>query len=159
PNRRTMTVRMRPILDSMAFHKLNSPLGIALGRDVSGEPIAADLARMPHLLVAGTTGSGKSVLISAIAVCLLMNNSPADLRLMMLDPKMVELVRFNGLPHLIGKVETELERITASLRWVVAEMQRRYKLLEQERVRDIDGFNRKVEKREDAERLPRIVVL
>ncbi|MCW5873933.1 MAG: hypothetical protein KIS88_04740 [Anaerolineales bacterium] len=159
PNRRTMTVRMRPILDSVAFHKLNSPLGIALGRDVSGEPIAADLARMPHLLVAGTTGSGKSVLISAIAVSLLMNNSPADLRLMMLDPKMVELVRFNGLPHLIGKVETELERITASLRWVVAEMQRRYKLLEQERVRDIDGFNRKVEKREDAERLPRIVVL
>lgn len=159
PNRRTMTVRMRPILDSMAFHKLNSPLGIALGRDVSGEPIAADLARMPHLLVAGTTGSGKSVLISAIAICLLMNNSPADLRLVMLDPKMVELVRFNGLPHLIGKVETEMERITASLRWVVAEMQRRYKLLEQERVRDLDGFNRKVEKREDAERLPRIVVL
>ncbi len=159
PNRRTMTVRMRPILDSMAFHKLNSPLGIALGRDVSGEPIAADLARMPHLLVAGTTGSGKSVLISAIAICLLMNNSPADLRLMMLDPKMVELVRFNGLPHLIGKVETEMERITASLRWVVAEMQRRYKLLEKERVRDIDGFNRKVEKSEDAERLPRIVVL
>jgi S-DNA-T family DNA segregation ATPase FtsK/SpoIIIE len=159
PNRRTMTVRMRPILESMAFHKLNSPLGIALGRDVSGEPIAADLARMPHLLVAGTTGSGKSVLISAIAVCLMMNNSPADLRLVMLDPKMVELVRFNGLPHLIGKVETELERITASLRWVVAEMQRRYKLLEQERVRDIDGFNRKVEKQDDAERLPRIVVL
>ncbi|MBX3045508.1 MAG: hypothetical protein KF698_00775 [Anaerolineales bacterium] len=159
PNQRTMTVRMRPILESMAFHKLNSQLGIALGRDVSGEPIAADLAKMPHLLVAGTTGSGKSVLISAIAVCLMMNNSPADLRLVMLDPKMVELVRFNGLPHLIGKVETELERITASLRWVVAEMQRRYKLLEKERVRDIDGFNRKIEKDEDAERLPRIVVL
>ncbi|UYN90361.1 MAG: hypothetical protein KIT08_03760 [Anaerolineales bacterium] len=159
PNLRTMTVRMRPILESMAFHKLNSQLGIALGRDVSGEPLAADLARMPHLLVAGTTGSGKSVLISAIAVCLMMNNSPADLRLVMLDPKMVELVRFNGLPHLIGKVETELERITASLRWVVAEMQRRYKLLEQERVRDIDGYNRKVEKNEDGERLPRIVVL
>lgn len=159
PNSRTMTVRMRPILESVAFHKLGSQLGIALGRDVSGEPIAADLARMPHLLVAGTTGSGKSVLISAIAVCLMMNNSPADLRLVMLDPKMVELVRFNGLPHLIGKVETELERITASLRWVVAEMQRRYKLLEEERARDLDGYNRKVEKREDAERLPRIVVL
>jgi S-DNA-T family DNA segregation ATPase FtsK/SpoIIIE len=159
PNSRTMLVRLRPILESAAFHKLASPLGIALGRDVSGEPIAADLSKMPHLLVAGTTGSGKSVLISAIAICLMMNNSPADLRLIMLDPKMVELVRFNGLPHLIGKVETELERITASLRWVVGEMQHRYKLLEQERARDLDGYNRKVEKREDGERLPRIVVL
>jgi S-DNA-T family DNA segregation ATPase FtsK/SpoIIIE len=159
PNSRTMLVRLRPILESATFHKLASPLGIALGRDVSGEAIAADLSKMPHLLVAGTTGSGKSVLISAIAICLMMNNSPADLRLIMLDPKMVELVRFNGLPHLIGKVETELERITASLRWVVGEMQHRYKLLEQERARDLDGYNRKVEKREDGERLPRIVVL
>lgn len=159
PNSRTMLVRLRPILESAAFHKLSSPLGIALGRDVSGEPLAADLSKMPHLLVAGTTGSGKSVLISAIAICLMMNNSPADLRLIMLDPKMVELVRFNGLPHLIGKVETELERITASLRWVVGEMQARYKLLEQEKARDLDGYNRKVEKREDGERLPRIVVL
>jgi len=159
PNSRTTVVRLRPILESQAFHRLASPLSIALGRDVSGEPIAADLSKMPHLLVAGTTGSGKSVLISAIAICLVMNNSPAELRLIMLDPKMVELVRFNGLPHLLGKVETELERVTAVLRWVVAEMQRRYKLLEAERVRDLESYNRKVERRTDGERLPRIVVL
>ncbi len=159
PNSRTMVVRLRPILESQAFQRLASQLGIALGRDVSGEPIAADLAKMPHLLVAGTTGSGKSVLISAIAICLVMNNTPADLRLIMIDPKMVELVRFNGLPHLLGKVETELERITVVLRWVVAEMQRRYKLLEAEKVRDIDGYNRKVDRRNDGEHLPRIVVL
>lgn len=159
PNSRTTLVRLRPILENQAFHKLSSPLGIALGRDVSGAPIAADLSKMPHLLVAGTTGSGKSVLMSAIAICLVMNNTPADLRLIMLDPKMVELVRFNGLPHLLGKVETELERINAVLRWVVSEMQRRYKLLEQERVRDIDGYNRKTQRRDDAEKLPRIVVL
>lgn len=158
PNSRTSVVRLRPVLESPAFHKLSSPLGLALGRDVSGEPIAADLSKMPHLLVAGTTGSGKSVLISAIAICLVMNNSPENLRLVMLDPKMVELVRFNGLPHMLGKVETELERITAVLRWLVNEMQRRYKLLESERARDIDSYNQKSAKRE-VERLPRIVVL
>src|SRR3970282_522886 len=90
PNSRASLVRLRPILDSQPFHKLASPWGMALGRDVSGTPIAADLAKMPHLLVAGTTGSGKSVLISAIAICLVMNNSPEDLRLVMIDTKMVE---------------------------------------------------------------------
>lgn len=159
PNTRTSVVRLRPILESQAFHKLTSPLGIALGRDVSGAPLAADLSKMPHLLIAGTTGSGKSVMMSAVAICLVMNNSPADLRLIMLDPKMVELVRFNGLPHLLGKVETQLDRINAVLRWVVAEMQRRYKLLEAERVRDLESYNRKADRRADAEHLPRIVVL
>ncbi len=159
PNTRTSIVRLRPILESQAFHKINSPLGIALGRDVSGAPLAADLSKMPHLLIAGTTGSGKSVMMSAVAICLVMNNSPADLRLIMLDPKMVELVRFNGLPHLLGKVETQLDRINAVLRWVVAEMQRRYKLLEAERVRDLEGYNRKADRKAEAEHLPHIVVL
>lgn len=157
PNARSTIVRLRPILESQAFHNLDSSLAIALGRDVSGAPLAADLSKMPHLLIAGTTGSGKSVLISAITVCLAMNNSPEDLRLVMLDPKMVELVRFNGLPHLIGSVETELERITAVLRWVVGEMQRRYKLLENKRARDIASYNQKAGAKD--ERLPRIVVL
>jgi len=159
PNSRTSLVRLRPVLESQPFQKLTSPLAMALGRDVSGQPIAADLIKMPHLLVAGTTGSGKSVLISAIAICLVMNNSPEDLRLVMIDPKMVELVRFNGLPHLIGKVETELERINVVLRWVVAEMQRRYKLLESARARDIEGYNQKVTGKDADEHLPRIVVL
>ncbi len=94
-------------LKSETFYKTASPLAIALGRDVSGQPVVADLARMPHLLIAGTTGSGKSVCIAALTACLVMNNTPDDLRLVMIDPKMVELVRFNGLPHLYGKVETE----------------------------------------------------
>lgn len=159
PNTKAHTVRLRSILESHAFQSLNSPLAIALGRDVSGAPLAADLAKMPHLLIAGTTGSGKSVLITAITACLAMNNHPDDLKLVMLDPKMVELLRFNGLPHLLGNVETDLDRITAVLRWVVAEMQRRYKQLEEERVRDLEKYNRKVSRRKGGETLPRIVVL
>ncbi len=138
PNVRSTTVRLRPILESETFFKVNSPLAIALGRDVSGQPVVADLARMPHLLVAGTTGSGKSVCIAALTACLVMNNPPEELRLVMIDPKMVELVRFNGLPHLMGKVETELERILVVLRWTVVEMDRRYKLLEAAHARNID---------------------
>ncbi len=159
PNKNSVVVRLRSILESEEFYKVNSSLGIALGQDVSGYPIVADLGRMPHLLVAGTTGSGKSVCIAAITACLVMNNSPEDLRIVMIDPKMVELVRFNGLPHLIGKVETDLETINAVLRWVVMEMERRYKLLEELRSRDIESYNRKVRRRKDYEPLPKIVVM
>ncbi len=159
PNVRSSTVRLRPILESDSFYKLGSPLAIALGRDVSGQPVVADLGKMPHLLVAGTTGSGKSVCIAAITACLVMNNTPEDLRLVMIDPKMVELVRFNGLPHLYWKVETKLERILAVLQWTVAEMDRRYKLLEVSRSRNIDTYNRKARRRAGSELLPRLVVL
>jgi S-DNA-T family DNA segregation ATPase FtsK/SpoIIIE len=159
PNARSAIVRLRPILESSVFAKVKSPLPIALGRDVSGEAVVADLATMPHMLVAGTTGSGKSVNIAAITTCLAMNNSPRELRLVMIDPKMVELIRFNGLPHLYGKVETDLERILGVLRWVVAEMDRRYILLEESRSRNIDTYNRKVARRKDGEVLPRIAVL
>ena len=159
PNIRTSVVRLRPILENEAFYKIASPLAIALGRDVSGQPVAADLARMPHMLIAGTTGSGKSVCIAALTTCLVMNNTPEELRLVMVDPKMVELVRFNGLPHLYGKVETDQERIQGVLRWVVVEMERRYKLLEQFRARDIASFNRKVTRRKGIEPEPRIVVM
>lgn len=159
PNAAAAVVRLRPILETEKFHKLKSPLAIALGRDVSGIPLVADLAKMPHLLIAGTTGSGKSVCIAAITACLVANNSPKDLRLIMIDPKLVELVRFNGLPHLLGKVETKLERINSVLRWVVVEMQHRYKLLEDKKARDIDSYNNKVMRRKDTETLPRIVVI
>ena len=159
PNRRSTTVRLRPILETEAFYKFGSPLTIALGRDVSGQAVVADLASMPHLLIAGTTGSGKSVCIAALTTCLVMNNTPEDLRMVMIDPKMVELVRFNGLPHLYGKVETDLERILGVLRWTVSEMDRRYKLLETSRSRNIDTYNRKMRKRRDAETLPHIVVM
>jgi S-DNA-T family DNA segregation ATPase FtsK/SpoIIIE len=126
---------------------------------VSGEPVVADLASMPHLLIAGTTGSGKSVCITSITTCLVMNNSPEQLRLVMIDPKMVELVRFNGLPHLFGKVETNLERILGVLQWVVAEMDRRYQVLDETRSRNIDTYNRKVSRRKSGETMPRIVVM
>jgi S-DNA-T family DNA segregation ATPase FtsK/SpoIIIE len=159
PNRRLALVRLRPVLESKAFQSISSPLAIALGRDVSGTAVAADLTAMPHLLIAGTTGSGKSVCITALASCLAFENSPEDLRLVMIDPKMVELLRFNGLPHLIGKVETELERIIVVLRWCMAEMDRRYRLLEEAKARDLEAYNRKTRRRKDAERLPRIVVM
>jgi DNA segregation ATPase FtsK/SpoIIIE, S-DNA-T family len=158
PNSHSSIVRLRPILETDAFYKTNSPLSIALGRDVSGHPVVADLTRMPHLLIAGTTGSGKSVCIAALTACLVMNNTPADLRIAMIDPKMVELVRFNGLPHLMGKVETELERILGVLRWAISEMEQRYRLLESVHARDLDAYNRKMEKRKAAT-LPRIVII
>jgi S-DNA-T family DNA segregation ATPase FtsK/SpoIIIE len=159
PNARSSIVRLRPILESDAFAKVGSPLAIALGRDVSGQPVVADLARMPHLLIAGTTGSGKSVCIAALTTCLVMNNTPEDLRLVMIDPKMVELVRFNGLQHLYGKVETDVERILGVLRWTVAEMDRRYKLLEATHSRNLESYNRKIRRRKGELGLPRIVLL
>ena len=159
PNARSTVVRLRPILESDAFYKAGAPLAIALGRDVSGQPVVADLAQMPHLLIAGTTGSGKSVCIAAITTCLVMNNTPEDLRLVMIDPKMVELVRFNGLPHLYGKVETDLARILGVLRWTVAEMDRRYRLLESTHSRNIDSYNRKARRKRGEHPLPRIVVI
>jgi len=158
PNTSTALVRLRAIIEAQEFKNLHSPLALALGRDVSGQPVVADLTRMPHLLVAGTTGSGKSVCLAAIITCLVMNNSPETLRLAVLDPKMVELMRFNGLPHIMGKVETQLERMLAVLKWALAEMDQRYRLLESARARDLDSFNRKQERRKQVT-LPRIVVL
>ena len=159
PNTHSSVVRMRSILETEAFHKIGAPLAMALGRDVSGQPVVADLARMPHLLIAGATGSGKSVCITAIAACLAMNNPPEDLRMVMIDSKMVELLRFNGLPHLYGKVETNVERILGVLRWVVVEMEHRYRLLEAAHARDLETYNRKLARKKDGVLLPRIVVL
>jgi S-DNA-T family DNA segregation ATPase FtsK/SpoIIIE len=159
PNRRSSIVRLQPILESDAYQSVDSPLAIALGRDVAGKPIVADLISMPHLLIAGTTGSGKSVCITSLACSLTFNNHPDDLKLVMVDPKMVELVRFNGIPHLVGKVETELERIVGVLRWCTVEMDRRYKLLEEAKARDIDNYNTKVRRRRKGNPLPRLVLM
>ena len=158
PNTHQSNVRLRALLETEAFHKLGVPLALALGRDVSGQPLVADLARMPHLLIAGATGSGKSVCITALATCLAMNNPPDDLRMVMIDSKMVELLRFNGLPHLYGKVETNVDRILGVLRWVVVEMEHRYRLLEAEHARDLETYNRRLRKANKTP-LPRIVVL
>lgn len=159
PHRRAALVSLRAVMESEAFQRINSPLAIALGRDVAGEPVAADLVGMPHLLVAGTTGSGKSVLMTSIAACLLLNNTPADLQLVLIDPKMVEMVRFNGVPHLVGRVETDLNRIVVVLRWCTQEMDRRYRELEKEGARDLDAYNRKVGRRREGRTLPRLVVM
>ena len=159
PNRKPERVRLRPILESERFRAMGSPLAIALGRDVAGESIVADLASMPHLLIAGTTGSGKSVCITALAACLAINNGPEQLRFVLIDPKRVELLRFNGLPHLMGKVETDLTRITGVLRWCTLEMDRRFKLLEAASARDVAIYNRKMLRRKGGEALPRLVVM
>jgi len=159
PNTYSSVVRMRSILETDSFHRIGAPLAMALGRDVSGQPVVADLARMPHLLIAGATGSGKSVCVTALAACLAMNNSPEDLRMVMIDSKMVELLRFNGLPHLYGKVETNIERILGVLRWVVVEMEHRYRLLEGAHARDLETYNRRLSRKKEGNPLPRIVVL
>ncbi|MBI5565345.1 MAG: DNA translocase FtsK, partial [Chloroflexi bacterium] len=158
PNDKIDMVGLRGVLDSNAFRKISSPLAFALGKDVSGASIAADLASMPHILIAGTTGSGKSVCINAIIMSLIANNMPEDLRLVMIDPKMVELIRYNGLPHLYGKVETELERIVTVLRWVTREMDARYKKFAELGARHFTEYNlQMVDKGE--EKLPYIAVM
>ncbi len=159
PNPHSSVVRLKPILESESFNRIGAPLAIALGRDVSGNPLVADLARMPHFLIAGATGSGKSVCITSLAACLAMNNTPEDLRMVMIDSKMVELLRFNGLAHLYGKVETNIDRILGVLRWVVVEMEHRYRLLESAHARDLETYNRKQVRKPDGATLPRIVVL
>jgi S-DNA-T family DNA segregation ATPase FtsK/SpoIIIE len=159
PNSHKTFVNLKGVIESHAFNNLQSPLAIALGRDVSGEPVAADLGTMPHILIAGTTGSGKSVCITSIVTCLICNNSPDELRLVMVDPKKVELIRFNGLPHLLGRVEVELDRILGTLRWMTREMDRRYRKMEKIGARDLDDYNVRIKRRRAEKPLPRIVVV
>lgn len=164
PNKQPSMVTLRSVYESKAFSDLQlkntSPLLIPLGRDVSGAPLAIDIAKQPHLLIAGTTGSGKSVCIAALATALILNNTPDTVKMVMLDPKMVELSRFNGLPHLLGTVETDTERIIGVLKWCTREMDRRYKLLEEHAVRNIDNYNAKFGmRRKGRDYLPYIVIL
>jgi len=158
PNHFSTKVRLRTILESQEYKNIESVLGLALGLNVANHPVVADLARMPHLLIGGTTGSGKSVCIIGLITCLLMKNSPATLRLILLDPKKVELIHFDGIPHLIGPVETEPKRMVAALQWAVGEMDRRFKLLEDVNARDLDSYNQKMFKR-NLEGLSRIVIV
>ncbi|NLG41387.1 MAG: DNA translocase FtsK, partial [Chloroflexi bacterium] len=158
PNTEHTLVRLRPLLESPEFASAKSSLAIPLGRGVSGQPIVSDLAGMPHLLIAGTTNSGKSVCIAALTMSLVMNNNPDDLKLVMIDPKRVELNRFNGLPHLLGEVETNIDRIMAVLRWATTEMDNRYRLLEVVHARNLDSYNQKMDKL-GKPRMPRVVLL
>lgn len=158
PNAEISMVRLRAIIESEAFYKLNTPLGVGLGRDVSGMAVAVDLAKMPHLLVAGTTGSGKSVCLNALITNLVFNNTPEKLKLIMIDPKKVELIRFNGLPHLIGKVEVDADRAVGVLRWLTAEMDRRYETFSLVGAKNLAGYNRKIAKDKTKKELPHMVV-
>ena len=144
PNEDRETVLLGDVLASRAYEASKSPLTLALGNDISGEPMVVDLARMPHLLVAGTTGSGKSVGVNAMLLSLLYKSTPADVRLIMVDPKMLELSVYEGIPHLLTPVVTDMKDAANGLRWCVAEMERRYKLMAALGVRNLAGFNRKV---------------
>jgi S-DNA-T family DNA segregation ATPase FtsK/SpoIIIE len=159
PNEETALVHLRPVMASEQFYRVKSPLAIGLGLDVSGTAVVADLASMPHLLIAGTTGSGKSVCINSLTTSLVCNNRPDELKLVMIDPKMVELVRFNGLPHLLGKVEVELERIIGVLHWLAHEMDSRYKVLANAGSRTLADYNKLASRRKSLDKLPYIVLM
>ena len=158
PNSTTNVVSLRTLMESERFQRARGPLKLALGQDVSGRPVVADLTSMPHLLIAGATGSGKSVCINALVASMLSVHTPQTLRLLMIDPKMVELVNYNGIPHLLAPVVTELEKVVSVLNWATREMDRRYKLFAKEGVRNIVAYNEKVVK-EGKELLPYIVII
>ena len=145
PNEDREIVNFREVLSSQTFEQSKSPLTLALGHDISGQPVVADLAKMPHLLVAGTTGSGKSVGVNSMLLSLLYKSGPADVRLILVDPKMLELSVYDGIPHLLTPVITDMKDAANGLRWCVAEMERRYKLMASLGVRNLAGYNRKVE--------------
>ncbi len=145
PNEHREIVNFREVLSSQAFEQSRSPLTLALGHDISGQPVVADLAKMPHLLVAGTTGSGKSVGVNAMLLSLLYKSGPQDVRFILVDPKMLELSVYDGIPHLLTPVITDMKDAANGLRWCVAEMERRYKLMAALGVRNLAGYNRKVQ--------------
>ena len=158
PNDTKTLVGLRGVLDSNAFRKARPPLRFALGRDVSGEPIVADLAAMPHLLLAGATGSGKSVCLNAIIASFLFFNSPDQVKLLLVDPKRVELTKYNGIPHLIAPVVMDIEKVIAALRWATREMEQRYEEFARTQSRNISAYN-KLAKSKGLPLLPRIVII
>ncbi|CAN5866629.1 DNA translocase FtsK [soil metagenome] len=159
PNEIVATVGLRETLESPAFQRSKGKLPVPLGRDVNGRYIVHDVAKMPHLLIAGATGSGKSVCINTIISTFLLTRSPDELRLLMIDPKMVELAGYNGVPHLQCPVITEMDKVVGALRLVVQEMQRRYDLFNKAGVRNLEGYRMKIEDEPKAERVPYLVVI
>ncbi len=150
PNEKREIVTLGEIIKSKPYDDVGSPLALALGKDIGGVPVVADLARMPHLLIAGTTGSGKSVGINAMVLSLVYKATPEQVRMIMIDPKMLELSVYEGIPHLLSPVVTDMKQAANALRWCVAEMERRYQLMSALGVRNIGGFNRKVKDAADA---------
>ncbi|MEV3918962.1 DNA translocase SftA [Bacillus subtilis] len=159
PNRTSKVVDLRQMIRSSAFRTSKSPLTAALGLDISGNPVVIDLKKMPHGLIAGATGSGKSVCINTILVSLLYKADPSEVKVLLIDPKMVELAPYNKIPHLVSPVITDAKAATAALKWVVEEMERRYELFAHSGVRDIDRFNQLTAEHQMGEKLPYLVVI
>jgi len=158
PNEEISLVALRDAIQSPSFKKLKTPLKFALGRDVSGVAFADDLTDMPHLLIAGTTGSGKSVCVNALICCFLLHNTPDDLRMIMVDPKRVELSGYDGIPHLLAPVVVDLERVVGVLQWVSREMDQRYHMFSEAGARHIKDYNQRM-KRKDGRMLPYLLVI
>ncbi len=159
PNRITTSVPIREVLSSEAFRKNSSSLAFAAGKDIGGNYIVGDLAKMPHLLIAGTTGSGKSVCMNSIIVSLLYHSTPEQVRMIMIDPKMVELSIYNGIPHLLIPVVTDSKKAAGALQWAVTEMERRYQLLADYKVRDLKGYNKLAQRDPNLTPMPQIVII
>ncbi|MGB5049856.1 MAG: DNA translocase FtsK, partial [Caldilineaceae bacterium] len=159
PNTDKIDVGMRGILESQMMRSKGGNLPLALGRDTAGAPVVSDLARAPHLLIAGSTGSGKSVCINAIITSLLMHHGPESLRFVMVDPKMVELPGYNGIPHMIGKVITEVDQVTGALAWLLLQMDDRYQTFRELKIRNITAYNELAAKQKDLEPLPYLVLI
>ncbi|MCC7289549.1 DNA translocase FtsK 4TM domain-containing protein [bacterium] len=155
PNKKAAIVRMRGLINSEEMNEMHSKLAFVLGKDVSGEITVADLAKMPHLIIAGSTGTGKSVMINSLITSLLYRNSPSELKLILVDPKMVEMTSYNDIPHLLTPVITETDKTISALKWSVAEMERRYKLISEHGKKGIADFN----KANEADQMPYIVIL
>ncbi|WP_338834839.1 DNA translocase SpoIIIE [Moorella humiferrea] len=160
PNKEIAVVHLREVLEDPAFLESNSKLTVALGKDIAGNPVIADLAKMPHLLIAGTTGSGKSVCLNALICSLLFKATPQELKLLMIDPKMVELTQYNGIPHLLAPVVSQPKKAATALQWMVSEMEKRYELFAGAGVKDITRYNRLMQKENNGQgALPLVVVL
>ncbi len=159
PNKNTSMVGIREIVDSAPFRNSKSKLTVALGKDIAGQVIVADIAKMPHGLIAGATGSGKSVCINSIIMSILYKASPDEVKLLMIDPKVVELGIYNGIPHLLVPVVTDPRKAAGALGWAVSEMEKRYKIFAENSVRDLDGYNRLADERTDIARMPQVVII
>lgn len=159
PNKINSIVKIREIVDSQAFSSSKSKLSVALGKDISGEQRVADIAKMPHGLIAGATGSGKSVCINSIIMSILFKATPEEVKLLLIDPKVVELGIYNGIPHLIVPVVTDPRKAAGALGWAVVEMEKRYKLFAENDVRNVVGYNELAEKRDDLMKMPQIVII
>ena len=159
PNRAVTTVSLREVIDSPEFAKAKSKTSVALGKSIDGSCIVGNIARMPHLLIAGTTGSGKSVCMNSIIISLLYKAGPDDVKLIMVDPKMVELGIYNGIPHLLIPVVTDPKKAAGSLQWAVTEMLRRYRMMSDMGVRDLESYNSIVTSEEDGQKLPQVVII